>query len=997
MLSARSEVWTGRLARRFAAFLSVLALTVALPGSAAAQGGTVTGVVTNAVSGETLAGAQVSVVGANLGTLTNNVGRFVILNVPTGTQTMRVDYIGFGSEQIEVNVTAGGSVVADFEMRSEAISLEGVVVTGTAGQARKREIGNSISQINSAQVESAPLADVGDLLQGRATGVTVLDNGGQIGAGNTIRLRGNNSVSQGNSPLIYVDGIRIENEGFRSFADEANQTPSALQDINPEDIERVEIIKGAAATTLYGTEAAGGVIQIFTKAGAAGRPAWSLSVEQGINNAGHIGPDSDPTGLWMNDCTEFPGCPRDGDWLETGHIQKYNLSVRGGTETTNYFLSGSWGDERGVLATSLTETDNTAGPIADGLQGSQNWTLRGNFGFNPRDDLTIRFNNAFTHKNIDWAPDGNNAEGVLLNVMRGPADYTPDHDDSVIFEMRLNSLVDHYTTGVNINYTPGSITHRLNAGLDWSQHDYAEERPWQYFYVPGGDREADQAINRKLTLDYAGGWNTSFGETLSSSLSWGGQLYDDYAYVLNGFGEEFAGPGDKVLDSGARTQAFEDRISVTNGGFFLQEQIGINDQLFLTAGVRVDGHSAFGDDFGFAPYPKVSASYIISDNDWFPVVFDALKLRAAFGESGKAPGVFDALRTWDAVSGDEGQPAVTPSNLGNADLGPERTREFELGFEGAMLDGRVSFEYTYYDQVTSDALIDVQQVPSQGFINAQLRNVGQISNSGHEAFVNFNAVRGENFNWDLGARFATNRSQVDDLGGLESISLAWRNFVRAPSFADDKGFACDEGTPGCELTKWALPVFCHDDVVNPAEVGVNPIREERCYGPVYPTKTLGLNTSLTFAKRFTLDVLGEGQYGAWLSSGVAYQNVRRGTWPLCTEIQTRVDADDPTLTAEERFRCDPSQTRYGAWAQPTDFFKVRSASLSIRLPENILPSSIRAATLRLQGRNLFTFTDFDGLDPEAFEDGSGRNVLFRQEYYNLPPSRTFLVSMKVDF
>ncbi len=964
-----------KIRRRVSVLAVILTFGVALPASVSAQAtGTITGVITNAVSGETVAGAQVSIVGTSLGTLSNNVGRYIILNAPVGTQTVRVNYIGFGQEEVQVDVTAGGSAVADFQLRSEAISLEGVVVTGTAGQARKREVGNSISQINSAQVEAAPISDVGDLLQGRATGLVVQESAGGPGAGNRIRLRGNNSISQGNNPLFYVDGVRVNSDAY-PVDGELNQAPSPIHDINPDDIERVEVIKGAAATTLYGTEAAGGVIQIFTKRGASGAPAWSFSVDQGFNTMGHVGPDEDvnPTGLGFNDCTAQVYCPEDGDWLQAGHIQDYNLSVRGGGQSVNYFVSGSWGRELGVI--------DSGQDGEDGIQEEalKDWSVRGNFGFTPRDDLTIQFNNSYSHRNIQWVPDGNNAEGFTLNALRGAAGYT-GNDHSVIFTMRPNTLIDHFTTGVNVVWDQSSsLTHRLNTGIDYSQADFHNERPWGFWYRPEGNREVDQDITRRLTVDYAGTWATSFGESLSSSFSWGGQLYDDFLNRLNAFGEEFAGPGDKELDSGARTSASETRRSVTNGGFFLQEMIGINDQLFITGGVRVDGHSTFGEDFGLAPYPKISASYIISDNDFWPENMGSMKLRAAYGQSGKAPGFFDAEKTWEAVSGDDAQPGVEPSNLGNPELGPERTAEIEVGVEGALFDGRVSYEYTYYTQTTSDALVPVQQVPSSGFTSTQLENVGEVDNWGHEAAVSINVIRGDGLNWDLNLRGSTNESEVVDLGGLQEIGLAWRNAIRP-------------GEP--------LPVFCNDRVQNPDEIGADPILERECVGPLYPKWTYGIGSSFTVGRRLTLDFLGEGQGGHWLSAGSAHQTVRRFAWPECLEIQGWIADDNQSalagVRAEDRAKCDRDLTSYGVWTAPADFFKLRSVSASYRLPEDILPGAIRGATLRFQGRNLLTLTDYPGLDPEAREDGSG-NGLYQQEYYQLPPLRTFILSLKVDF
>ncbi len=1020
---SRSNVCNGIL-RRTMRTLTVAAFAVLVGWvPAQAQTGTVTGSVRDGTNGQPIAGSQVSIPALNIGALANNVGRFLLLNVPAGTHSVQFQYIGYGTETMEVTVTAGGTATADARLRSEAISLDGVIVTGTAGAARRREIGNSVTQINEATIEAAPVSNVADILQGRATGATVLNNGGMVGAGSTIKLRGNNSISQGNSPLIYVDGVRMRATSL-IHSDEANQAANPFDDINPNDIARIEVIKGAAATTLYGTEAAGGVIQIFTKRGAAGAPAWSLSVDQGLNTIGHIGPEAgvNPTGLGLNNCNytdgggdeQFPAdvtCPESGSWFKDGYKQRYNLSVRGGAERMNYFMSAAWGDERGVMNPDACKTDDAglkqcgeAGGFVNPEQGQQDWSLRGNFSFSPSEELDIRFNSFYSHKSIDWLPDGNNAEGLLLNVFRGGSDYTNDEDGKTL-NMKLNNLNDHFLTGINLLYNPGSgISHRLNTGIDWTRATYREDRPWGFFYVPLGTREVDDRTFRKLTLDYAGTWQADV-LGMASSFSWGGQIYNDFSSGINGFGDDFAGPGDKILESGAVTQAFEYNAQVTSGGFFLQEQVGFGDRLFLTAGLRVDGHSAFGSDFGLEPYPKASVAYMISEESFFPEGFGTLKLRSAIGESGKAPGLFDAARTWASVAGDNGQPAVTPDNLGNPNLGPERTLEYEFGFEGSTLDGKVTFEYTYYNQTTSDALIGVTQLPSGGFVGNQLENVGEVNNRGHEIYLNAVLIASDNLSWDIGGRLSTNNSTVEDLGGLTSIGVGWRNYVRAPvectaeraNGADfnGMGFIGQGCTPG-EMVKFPLPAFCHDRVQNPDEIA-SPVYAEQCLGATTPTRTIGLNTSLTLASRLTIDILGEGMGGHVLSSGTAYQNVRRSVWPMCRETYAAIKAGNrDNLPAGERALCDPSRVRYGMWTQTADFFKIRSASVSYRVPEGWLPSSIRAATLRLQGRNLATFTDYEGVDPEAFEDGSAE-VLFRQEYYNLPPIKSFNFSVKIDF
>lgn len=1017
------NVRNGRRPAREPAKRRTLALAVAVlatlgwwGGAAEAQQtGTVTGTVRHASNGSAIAGAQVSISALNTGILTNNVGRYVLVGVPAGTHTVEVRYIGYSTETVEVTVASGGAATADFALRSDAVSLEGVVVTGTAGAARRREIGNSVSSISGEVFESQPIARVADALQGRTLGATVLNNGGQVGAGTTIKLRGNNSVSFSNSPLIYVDGVRIRERGI-VHSIEANQQTNPFDDINPADIERIEVVKGAAATTLYGTEASGGVIQIFTKRGAAGAPAWSFTVDQGINNLGHIGPAADinPTGLGMNNCNftgdaNFPGgdpmfpadasCPASGSWLKNGHIQNYNLSVRGGGERMNYFMSAKWGQEGGVF-----NTGQNAFGEARPDQGMESWNLRGNFTFAPAEGVDVRFNNYYAHRGVQWIPDGNNAEGMLLNVFRGGSDYTNDEDGKVL-DMDPSNINDGFTSGLNLIWDADhGISHRFNTGINYIRHTYFEEKPWGYFYVQQGERETIERTRRTLTLDYSGSWNADlFG--VSSTFSWGGQMYNEFNHGTTGNGRDFAGPGDKVLQSGAITTAFEANQTVTSGGFFFQEIVGISDKIFLTGGLRIDGHSTFGSDFGLQPYPKASISYVLSDESFYPDNFGTLKLRGAYGASGKAPDIFSAARTWISVAGDNGQPGVTPNNLGNPNLGPERTLEWEAGFEGTALDDRISFEYQYFSQATVDALIEVTQLPSGGFVGDQFENVGELSTTGHEVMVNAAILARNDISWDVGASLSTNQSKVLDLGGLEQINIGWRNYVRAPvectsemangaSF-DGNGFVGQGCTPG-DMIYFPVPAFCHDRVQNVDEVAAPQYRDQ-CLGSTTPTRTIGLNTAVTLANRITMDMVWEGMAGHWLSSGTAYQNARRSVWPTCRATLATISAGDrESLTAKDRALCDPRATRYGMWTQPADFFKLRSASVNFRLPETWLPSQIRGASVRLQGRNLLTLTNYEGVDPEAFEDGSAE-VLFRQEYYNLPPIRSFLLSVKVDF
>lgn len=981
---------------RWTSILPVCAALVALLGATAAPAnaqatGTVRGTVIAAETLRPLSGAQVNVVGTGRGTLTNSAGEYLIPGVPAGSRTVRVQMIGYEVVEQTVDVSADASATADFRLEVTAIALEEVVVTAT-GEARRREIGNSLSSISSKEIEVAPVQNTQQIIAGRSPGVTVIANSGQPGAGGTIRLRGNNSVSQGNNPIIYVDGVRIFS-GNAPAAWASHQSTLPLNDINAEDIERVEIVKGAAATTLYGTEAAGGVIQIFTKKGMTGAPTWSAEVSGGVNTAAHFGPPGEPTGLFFRECSGpnlvnsegeafvDPTCPASGSWLRNGPIQRYSLSVRGGGENMSYFLSGNYADENGIVETGW----------------SKDGGFRGNFSFAPARGLDISVSSSYSKRVTRWVPDGNNASGFALNVTRGPAnnfkaglagecenvDVTCVTNAYILDQKNFNRN-DHFISGLTIDYAPGErLRNRFTVGYDFNQADNETQYPFGYLRSPKGFLWGQVWNNSTLSLDYLGSFRSGFlGEGNTSRISWGGQLFEDRRNYKELDAYDFAGPGEPTLTSAARTEIFADsRLRVINAGLFGEAVLGFADRLFLTAGLRVDGNSAFGQSFGLQPYPKLSASYVLSDHSFWPSAWwSAMKLRGAVGESGKAPGAFDAVRVWTPIAADDGQPGFSPSRLGNENLGPERTREYELGFDAGFLDGRVGVDLTYYNQTTSEALIDVQQPPSEGFIFTQLENVGEIRNSGVEVAFDTDLLRTENLGWSARVNYSRNRSEALDLGGQE-IGLAWRNVVR-------------EGYP--------VPSFWGDVVINPNEFAEPIIVRDTFIGPSYPTRNIGVGTTITFLRDFTFDALAEYQGGHYQLNGPGMQNSRRGVWQPCYETQAKLraaEAGDASalndVTALDRLKCaiDRREMDYAWWIQPADFIKLRNASLTYNIPQRLLRGT-RSASITVAGTNLFTSTDYDGIDPESNELGQ---FLRRAEYYNLPPTRTLLLSLRVGF
>ena len=746
--------------------------------------------------------------------------------------------------------------------------------------------------------------------------------------------------------------------------------------------------KGAAATTLYGTEAAGGVIQIFTKKGTATAPEWSMDLAGGLNHMGHVGSSKDPTGVFMNECSGpdlhdaagniwvDPTCPSSGSWLRNGGVQQYSLNVRGGIQQTTYFLSGNFNDDRGVIQTNEAKSGG----------------LRGNFSFTPAKNLILNFNSAYNRNEISFIPDGNLANGLTLNVMRGSAGNfksapecvgvtTTCVDNAYVFQQRPLSSADHFIGGLTLNWSATTaLTNRFALGYDYNLEDNATIIPFGFINSPTTGQISKSDWNHtKLSLDYAGSYQHGlFG--VSTTSSWGGQLFDDRDHFFAETGSFFSGPGDPTLGSAAIvTLPTVTRPRVVNAGFFLQEMVGWRDRLFVTGGLRVDGNSSFGQNFGLQPYPKLSVSYVVSDESFWPTRFiPTLKLRAAIGESGKAPGAFDATKTWDPVAADEGKPAVTPAQLGNPNLGPERTREMELGFDLAALNDRLGLEATVYRARTIDALIGVNYPPSEGFTRAQLENVGTLENRGAELALSGTPLRLTSFQWSGRLSYTAMASKAVDLGGRIIAS----------------------GTPVYVREGYPVGSFFATKILNPGDDADPITAADQFIGPVYPTHILGINSTFQFFDRLTFDVLGEYQGGAYNANWVGYQNTIRQVWYPCYDIQKLMLANQSLsgYSALERGKCSYNAATRNSdyWIQPTRFFKLRSASLSYRLPDRFTPR-LKSAMLTLAGRNLWKSTKYDGLDPELRDAADAGTTLSRREYYQLPPYRQFILSLRTSF
>ena len=962
-----------------------------------AQTGSVQGTVTAAATSEPVVGAEVTIAGTNIGVRTGPDGRFTLGNVAAGLRELRILAIGYRLATLRLTITADQVTQTNVQLTPSVLQLDAVVVTGTAGLARVREVGNSIAQVNLSQVKDPP-ANMDQLLQARAPGLSVMQTSGMAGEGAQIRLRGAISVSQSNQPIVYVDGIRVRSEGYRRnrppFDDSngfrgANYQASPLNDINPADIERVEVIKGSAASTLYGTEAAAGVIQIFTKRGSSGAPRWSFETGQGFAQLRPFGTDSVP---YLNLRPASPGdsggqChvnPMAGcSWIRNAYRQRYTGSVSGGVSGAaafRYFLSGTSENNDGVLP----------------LDNEKKFSTRGNFTFNLFDNVRVDWNTSYANTDLSNTPAGNNAHGLVLNVYRQERNYRSSGDPRVIDSLLNQSIttgIKRLVTGGTVTYTPWPMfSNRFTVGYDLAQQENRNLRPFGFVAAPQGILNEEQIRYSILTADYVGNLDFKLTERLGSTFSFGGQSITSDEVRTTAYGEGFPAPGPLVVSNAAIFISREARLRVINAGFFFQNVLKFRDRYFLTGGIRFDGNTAFGRSLGLQAYPKISGSYVISDEPFWPAGLGEVKLRGALGWSGRAPGAFDAVRSWNPITS-SGQSGVEPGQVGDTLIGPERTREAELGFDAALFGNRLTLEATWYHRLTTAALFAVRQIPSIGWPNSQRSNVGSLSNTGIELAVNGTVVNQPDWGLELGGSVYTNHGLVRDLGG-------------AVAFAAGGGWV-QPGFP--PMAARGIVINNPNDIAPPDTVCRSSCTADgfHIFGPQQPTLILGQQLTLRLPKGITVSARAEYQGGAWIQDGASFNALSRSVrWPTCARAYPILypagltdslhTANISQLTARERKECVPVNTNVDTFWFPQDFWKLRDVTLTI--PVGWAIRRVSSATLSITAQNYLKWInpDLRMFDPEMV----GRDALDSQNRdiaEHIPPPAVITVNLRVTF
>lgn len=970
-------------------FRLIAVLSLATPAVGWAQTGIITGRVTDQATRAPIVDAQVIVVGTQRGTRTGSDGSYRLTGVPVGTARVRALRLGYEADVVTVTVTEGQTVSADFALQSTVLRLDQVVVAATGDLERRRETGNSVATIAADSVPKTVVNSVSDLLSSRASNVVVTTTSGTTGGGSRIRIRGSNSVSLTNEPIIVVDGVRVNMDPGGMSIGIGGQNPSRLDDLNPAEIENIEIIKGPAAAALYGTAAANGVVQITTKRGRAGSPRWTMYLDGGDlrevtaypANYQQIG--TTPDGLArVSRCVlllQAEGlCTPKADSLMaynplednspfvTGFREQMGLSVSGGANVLQYFLSGDFSRERGVYPNNESRRVN----------------LRSNLNAELRSDLMTGLHVGYSTVRLQLPQNDNNDQGPLGNGLLGrdpidgPNGGYLSFPKEVYHQILTQQNVDRLTASLDARWSPQSwLSVTGVTGLDYAgRTDQGLTPPG---LIPEPDRRflGNATSNPYSLYSYTSNLNATAtfrpAAELEASTSVGGQYVAERVRGTQAFGEGLPEGSGSI---GGTTTGFavtaQNSDVITLGGY-VQQRLAWRDRVFLSGAIRGDDNSAFGQDFALVYYPSASLSWVIGEEDFFPRNdwLSSMRLRAAYGQSGQRPGFRNAVTFYTAVAvkraGTEISGVTLGAPIGNADLKPERSTEYELGFDLGFFNDRVSLEATYYDKTTRDALVQRNLPPSSGAAT-RFENLGKVTNRGFEAMLSANLVDLPAFQFDLSVAASTNKNRLVEIGeGVDTIFFG---------LGANNGDFIQRHAEGHPLGGyWQRPILGYADENGDGIIGPNEVEladDAAFLGQPLPKRELSVSPTITFLRYFRL--------GGVLNYRGGFKVYNSTAQFRCAVFLNCQAANDPSVGLAEQARAMASaRALFGldasdaGYVEDGDFWKLRELSLTAMAPQSWADRlGVRDLSLTLSGRNLATWTDYTGFDPEINFNGT---------------------------
>ncbi|HVB29918.1 MAG TPA: SusC/RagA family TonB-linked outer membrane protein [Gemmatimonadaceae bacterium] len=1019
-------------------FFTSLVCTALGAGIASAQQvGAVHGRVTDKGSGAPIANAVITIVGTHRGARTDDNGEYQVTGVAAGARMVRVNRLGYSASTQQATVPAGGEVTVNFGLTTAATQLEEVMVTATGATERKRQNGNDVGIISmSKDVNLAATPNFTDVLSARTAGLTVSGTSGEPGTSSRIRIRGANSVSLSNEPLIIIDGVRVDNSAQSFNQNTGGQTISRFDDINPEDIASIEVLKGPAASALYGTAASNGVIQITTKRGRAGSTLWRTFAEGGSM----VDPTNYPS-AYYNVGTTLAGAPFNGSCTNDrttlglckqgsivsfnaeqfyhvegqGNTRHFGLSTSGGSDQAQYFISGDVNRAQGTVAPNHDNGFSLRTNVTAQLKPNINSTVTANY----------------VQRDVGLPQNDNDIYGVMGNVLLGHAFNcapgvapTQCHGDtlsrgfysappSTFYYWPITQDAKRFQGGANTTWQMTSwLTGVGQAGMDVNNMldqsiDPANVVTWINQGLINGS--ANQV--RGQNLDYTAQGSLVATHTLphwssiNTSTTVGGQYVNEQQHTTSASGTQLVPGTASLATASANKNIGESNQTIITVGGYVHEQLAWRDRLFLTASIRGDENSAFGQNFKLAYYPALSASWVVSDEPYFHKFFEAqnllssLRLRSAYGVSGQKPGFRQADTYLNgaavAAPGSQELTAVVIGGTGNANLKPEISTESEVGADLGLWQDRASLTYTHYSKTTRDALIARTLAPSLGVSSTQFVNLGQVYNAGNELQLDATVLDRRDLKFELSASASNNTNKLVHLGNgmppivfnngdqmhREGYALGgyWQRKILSYADLNGDGILSRANCAGQPQVPGA----------GACEVVLSDTAMYR--GSPLPTRTLTVSPEFTLFQTVKLTALFDYRGGFYNWNFTQEFRCTVSAFNTCPEVNNPHAplADQAAAIA----RLEGSSWGY---IQPGDFTKLREVSATITLPTSWAHRlNASGLSLTVAGRNLHTWTKYKGFDPEI--NSQSPTGFSTTDFLTQPPLRMWTTRLDVSF
>ncbi|MBB2143862.1 SusC/RagA family TonB-linked outer membrane protein [Pedobacter sp. LMG 31464] len=987
--------------------LFILFLSLFAVGSLFAQNTpyVIKGVVTDGRTKLPIPGASVKISNKMIETTSNANGNYELTaKLPAGKYELVVSYLGYTQYTVDLNLGDQKNITLNASISEDLLRLNEVVVTGTSVATSRKTLGNAISTVGAKDFANSNATSIDQALSGKIAGAQISQNSGNPAGGISVRLRGTSTVVGAADPLYIIDGV-IVNNSSTELLDLGGYAQNRLVDINPADIDHMEIIKGAAAAAIYGSRASNGVVQIFTKKGKEGKPSYSFSTNVKISDVRKT-LDVNTYPFRYNNTTVTD--------LSKTAVQRYdyqddifrsavgtenNLSVSGGSNGTQYFVSGNYLFNQGII----DQSDfSRAGARARVDQRLNDW-LKISAGMNyvlsssheiPNGGLNEAYGalTGFIFSNNFINPAADPATGIYPSTSPTAVQRTNPLEaiNRFQFAQRTSRFIGNFQAtatpikGLSINYVLGyDNSTQIGTG-------YIPVGNTTPSYNTGFSKRADKTsflVNNDINVSY----QTKLADWLQSTTGIGGTAQSEKIYQTGITATQLGLIGQTINNGVSIPSEFRSEINVM--GAFIQQTFGIKEKIYLTGAARYDVSSVFGATNRGQFYPKVSASYILSNEKFWSGklanVISSVKLRASYGQAGNltAIGAYDRYSSYIPVNS-AGLPSVySPALLGNIGIKPERQEEIEVGTDLSFFKDRLGVEFSYYKKDVKDLLLLANLTPSTGY-SSQYINVGTMTNRGFELMVRGVPVLTDKVKWDVVATYSRNKNVVNNIpGGVLTFAGGFGQVAAvngSPLGAFYATYFARNADGSLLLTAGGLP-----QTEKAGRTGGQPSGAtlKKVIGDPNPDWVGSLINEVSVGKHFSF----RAQLDASIGGDVFNFTKRVGDRDLYGGLkgyEPELRGEVPKGTSAALFSI------FENWIEDGSFVKLREVSASY----SFKPRFLKSGNMRfsLAGRNLFSIDNYSGYDPEI--NAAGQSSAVRGfDFVEVPIPRQIVLGFNFTF